>query len=293
MDNRAKFVKISEATHNKLYDYSLVDYINALTKVCILCKLHGEFYQTPAKHSRGQGCPKCSKHRKKSEEENIKKAKEIHGDRYDYSKTDFNYIGNKTIIICKIHGEFKQTIDKHINLKRGCWDCGGSRKKTLNEFIKEANTVHHELYDYSFSKYINFETKLTIMCKKHGEFYQTPHNHIIGKQGCPHCVYRISKKETAWLNSIGLPNDEFHRNVLIRLFDRKIKADGYDPATNTVYEFYGDYYHGHPLHYNEFKINPHTKCSFGELYKRTLKKEISIKNAGLNLIKIWEHEWKQ
>lgn len=294
MGNQEKnFISISIEFHGNKYDYSLVSYQNALTKVIIICKDHGEFLQTPAKHSRGQGCPKCSKYRKKSFSEFKEKSEQIHNRKYNYSKTDFSHIKNKTIIICSEHGEFLQTLDKHINFKRGCPDCGGSRKKTLEEFIEEANNIHNKLYDYSLSNYINFEEKLTIVCKRHGEFYQTPHNHIIGKQGCPHCVHRISKKETTWLNFIGIPNDKEHRNVLLYLGDRKIKADGYDPITKTVYEFYGDYYHGHPKFFDSIKLNPHTKCSFGELYQKTLEKELSIQKAGLNLIKIWEHEWEK
>jgi hypothetical protein len=286
------FIDRAQKVHGMKYIYDFVEYKNAKIKVRIICSIHGEFEQTPDKHLRGQGCPLCSKYRKKSPTEFEEKATKIHGAKYDYSKTNFSRIKNRTIITCPEHGEFLQTLDKHINFERGCPDCGGSRKKTLPEFIVAAKAVHNELYDYSLSEYIGFERKITIICKRHGEFYQTPHNHIIGKQGCPHCVHRISRGETAWLNFIGLPNDELHRNVLIRLDDRKIKADGYDPVTATVYEFYGDYYHGNPMFYKPNMTNPHTKCSFGELYQRTVDREISILKSGLKLISIWEHDWK-
>jgi len=291
MDNN--FVNRSIKIHDNKYNYDFVEYINALTKIKIICIIHGEFWQTPSKHLMGQGCPSCSKYRKKTKDEFRNKATEIHNSKYDYEKTDFSNIKNKVIIICPEHGEFLQTLDKHINFKRGCPTCGGSNKKTLEQFILEAKCVHGELYDYSSSIYENFEKKLKIICKRHGEFLQTPHNHIIGKQGCPHCVHRISKVETAWLNYIGLPNNPEHRNVLIKLYNRKIKADGYDPITKTVYEFYGDYYHGNPMFYKSDMINPHTKCSYGDLYKRTIEKEIAIKEFGLNLISIWEYEWNK
>jgi hypothetical protein len=288
----SSFIQKAQKIHNEKYAYDLVEYKNAKTKIKIVCHTHGIFEQTPDKHLFGQGCPLCSKYRKKSLTEFEEKAIKIHNAKYDYSKTDFSHIKNRAIIICPEHGEFLQILDKHINFGRGCPDCGGSRKKTLEEFIAEAEEVHCGLYDYSLVEYIGFERKITIICKRHGEFYQTPHNHIIGKQGCPHCVHRISKGETDWLNFIGLPNDKLHRNVLLRLDDRKIKADGYDPATATVYEFYGDYYHGNPIFYKSNMINPHTKCSFGELYQRTLEKEASIFKSGLKLVSIWEHEWK-
>jgi hypothetical protein len=286
------FIVKAQEVHGSKYIYDWVDYKNISTKVKIACVIHGIFEQKPSKHLLGQGCPWCSKYRKKSDKEFAEKAIKIHDGKYDYSKTDFSLIKNRVIIICPVHGEFLQVLDKHINFGRGCPDCGGSRKKTQTEFLIEAKNVHGELYDYSLSQYDNFEKKLIIICKRHGEFYQTPHNHIIGKQGCPHCVHRISKVETAWLDYIGLPKDEQHRNVLIKLDDRKIKADGYEPTTSTVYEFYGDYYHGNPQFFKSDARNPHTKCTFGELYQRTLEKEASILKGGLKLVSIWEHEWK-
>jgi len=287
------FVNRAVQIHGNKYTYDFVQYKNALTKVIIVCKIHGKFYQTPAKHLRGQGCPNCSRYRKKTKQEFKDKAEKIHNLKYDYSLTDFSNIKNTVTIICPAHGQFNQTLDKHINFKHGCPTCGGSKKKTLEQFILEAKLIHGELYDYSKSKYNNFETKLIIICKRHGEFLQTPHNHIIGKQGCPHCVHRISAKETKWLNHIGLPNDSDHRNVWINLHNRNIKADGYNPITKTVYEFYGDYYHGNPMFYKEDAINPHTKCNYGVLYQKTIEKEIAIKECGLNLISIWEYQWDQ
>jgi hypothetical protein len=291
------FIERARKVHDGKYVYDLVEYKGALLKIKIICPAHGLFEQAAHHHLEGQGCPRCSKIKNKPPVKrsnpirNKNKAVSIHNDLYDYTKTDFSSVKTKVIIICKIHGEFYQTLGKHL-CGRGCPDCGGSRKKTQEEFLVEAKNTHGDLYDYSLSKYDNFEKKIIIICRRHGEFYQTPHNHIIGKQGCPVCVHRISKPEIEWLNSLGLPNDNEHRNVLLKLPDRKIKADGYEPSTGTVYEFYGDYYHGNPLFFDSNVMNPHTKCTFGELYKKTLDKENSILKNGLKLVCIWEHEWK-
>jgi Protein of unknown function (DUF723) len=286
------FVYKATQIHGIRYDYGLVKYRGSKFKIKIVCLEHGLFKQTPNKHLSGQGCPQCSKQRKKTPAEFRARAIQIHGSKYDYSKTDFTHIKNKVVIICPIHGIFLQVLDKHINSGHGCSDCGGSRKKTQKEFLVEAKSIHGELYDYSLSQYINFEEKLIIVCRKHGQFYQTPNNHLTKKRGCPHCTHRISKVETAWLDYIGVPNDSLHRNVLIKLDDKKIKADGYEPTTTTIYEFYGDYYHGNPKFYKSDITNPHTKCTFGELYQRTLEKEQLIIMNGFKLVCIWEHEWK-
>ena len=111
---------------------------------------------------------------------------EVHGDKYDYSKVE--YINNKTkvCIICPEHGEFWQKPESHIIKKRGCPYCGGTAKLTLNDFKRKSDEIHKYKYDYSKVEYVNYETKVCIICPEHGEFWQTPHGHLNG-QGCPYC----------------------------------------------------------------------------------------------------------
>lgn len=194
-----EFIKKAKEVHGNKYNYSNVEYINSQTKVCIICPEHGEFWQTPANHLQGQNCPKCStfithEEQKSSVEDFIKKAKEIHGDKYDYSKV--SYINNKTkvCIICPEHGEFWQRPDKHIFAKRGCPKCGKTQKLTKKDFIEKAKLIHKDTYDYSNVEYKTIRQKVEIICKKHGSFMQTPHAHLSG-QGCPICKQRILEKE--------------------------------------------------------------------------------------------------
>ena len=79
----------------------------------------------------------------------IKEAVEIHGDKYDYSKTDYTNAKAKVRIICPIHGEFWQTPDKHINCRQGCTYCGGKKKPTTEEYLQKVNKVHSGNTDYS------------------------------------------------------------------------------------------------------------------------------------------------
>jgi hypothetical protein len=69
-------------------------------------------------------------------------------------------------------------------------------------------------------------------------------------------------------------------------------VDGYDPMTNTVYEFYGDYWHGNPDTTDHNKTNAHNKKPFRQLYEETLIKENLIKQTGYNLVTMWESDWK-
>jgi hypothetical protein len=117
----------------------------------------------------------------------IDNAKDIHGNRYDYTKSIYQGTRDKVIVLCKTHGEFVVTPNDHISKQSGCPKCSGKKKHTNNEFIEKANKVHSDEYDYSLTKYKNLDTKVKIICNKHGEFEQTGRAHIINKQGCPEC----------------------------------------------------------------------------------------------------------
>lgn len=134
-----------------------------------------------------------------STEEFIKASKEIHGDYYDYSLTNYTGSKNKVTIICPAHGSFEQEATSH---KRGagCNKCGQIRAntkqtKTTETFIKEAKSIHGDKYDYSKSIYIGAFTPIEIICKKHGSFLQPATAHISSskKAGCPTCANIVNK----------------------------------------------------------------------------------------------------
>ena len=110
------------------YDYSKVEYVNNRTKVCIICSEHGEFWQTPNSHLKGCGCSNCRKKIMSNKlsytsEIFIQKAREVHGNKYDYSKVEYKDFYTKVCIICPIHGEFWQKPNIHIRTKICCPKC--------------------------------------------------------------------------------------------------------------------------------------------------------------------------
>lgn len=134
----------------------------------------------------------------------LAKAREVHGDRYDYSRVAYDGAGQRIEIICKEHGAFKQIATQHLQGK-GCKECGyavmqakmkalKANTKTTDDFIAQATEVHKDTYDYSETKYVNAVTKVAIKCKAHGVFKQRPGHHITGS-GCPRC--RRSRKSTS------------------------------------------------------------------------------------------------
>ena len=115
----------------------------------------------------------------------VKKANEIHKDKYDYSKVDYINKKTKVCIICPEHGEFWQTPEKHIDRAQGCPKCSG-RGKTTEDIIEDFRKIHGDKYDYSKVDYKKWNIKVCIICPEHGEFWQTPNCHKMG-QGCPKC----------------------------------------------------------------------------------------------------------
>jgi hypothetical protein len=141
----SEFIKDSSATHGNKYDYSLVDYVNNETKVCIICVKHNlKFYQTPHCHiSQKSGCTKCkgeilSQLFKYSTEEFINLANKIHNFKYDYSVTSYLGIFDNVNITCKKHGEFVLTADHHLR-GRGCQACGCSTSNQEQEWLEYLN----------------------------------------------------------------------------------------------------------------------------------------------------------
>ena len=200
-----EFIKKAVSVHGNRYDYSKVEYKNNYTKVCIICPEHGEFWQSPTNHISGQNCPKCSKRYKPTTKEWIARAKKIHGEKYDYSKTE--YVGNnvKVSIICPEHGEFSQRPSDHIN-GCGCPTCKGVRRSNKDEFIMKAKKVFPS-YDYSNVEYVNNKTKVIVICPEHGAFYTRP-NDLLSGYGCQKCAGNTLKSNDEFITQC----NEIHKN---------------------------------------------------------------------------------
>lgn len=135
----------------------------------------------------------------------IEKAREIHGNKYDYSKSDAPTCKDKAIFICPIHGEFEQTWDNHINGKSGCPKCAKSHKYTNEEWIEEVSKKHNNKYDYSKTHYTKAKDKVIVICHEkdefgdeHGEFEIRAGNHMAGI-GCPKCAKKYRPTTEEWI----------------------------------------------------------------------------------------------
>lgn len=287
---KEKFIDQSGLVHNYKYNYSQVKFINKTTKVCIICKIHGLFLQTPVNHLiRKQGCSFCARNVKISKEILIEKGNIAHNYKYDYSKVEIGSQTSKVEIVCPVHGSFWQIPRKHFLF--GCAGCAGVKKSNTIDFIYKANIIHKYKFDYTKSVYNSCISKIIIICPIHREFYQTPNSHLRGN-GCKHCsIGNSSKKEQDWLDQLQLPRDSRHRNVIFYIDGKRYYVDGHIPGSNIIYEFLGNYWHGNPSMYNAKNINGINKHTFGELFIKTVEKIKAFRKAGYKVISIWEKRY--
>lgn len=190
-DKRQKSLKLFMSRIDlKLWD--IIEFKNS-SDITLKCKKCGNIRHTNANNIYKYGCKICSSRaegekRKLGVEEFIKKAKEVHGNKYDYSKVNYINYNTPVTIICPIHGEFQQSPSKHIS-GHNCPKCMG-KEWTVDDFIKESKKIHGNKYDYSKVKFdldSRSSTKVEIICPIHGPFWQLPYVHCKNGCGCPEC----------------------------------------------------------------------------------------------------------
>jgi ssDNA-binding Zn-finger/Zn-ribbon topoisomerase 1 len=191
-----QFIAKARKAHGDKFCYEKTVYIHSQKRILITCKAHGDFEQIANRHLRSKhGCPKCAKlnvikANTKNTVQFISKAKQNHGNKYDYSKSAYVRSDELITITCPEHGDFERTPASHL-FGYGCNTCAGVDEYNTETFIKRAMQVHGDSkYDYSRSSYENAHKKLTIICSKHGGFEQSPAGHLQG-YGCGACASEL------------------------------------------------------------------------------------------------------
>jgi hypothetical protein len=285
------FIADARKVHGDKYDYSKTVYRGDAHVVMVLCPRHGAFQQLATNHLRGKGCSGCkyeaiSAAQVFSTEDFITLARNIHGERYDYSRVVYQRSQQKVAIICLTHGQFRQAPNKHLS-GRGCPECAkqvrsDKRRLNLDVFIKRAVAVHGDRYDYHDVDYRTAHDKITIICRNHGPFQQEPNSHIAGS-GCPKC--NESKGERIirrYLELKGIPYRQEHRIPKVGYFDFAAKGP-------VLIEYHGGQ-HYHPCSFGSKKPDADIKTLMNTL-RRDRKKERWCANEDIPLLVIpfWEH----
>jgi hypothetical protein len=266
-------------------DYELLsDYNGDKNYIEVRCKKDGNVWKTkPNWLKQGIGCKVCyhkrrGKESRKSIDTFIKQAKEIHGDKYDYSKVDYKDNKTKVTIICPKHGEFHMSPNKHISLKQNCPKCaseqnGIDKRLTLDTFVKRSKLKHGDKYDYSKVEYVNVDTPVIIVCPKHGEFKQTPYIHMKG-YGCPRC--RQSLLENIVRNFLTKKNIVFEEQKRFKWLSKQ-SLDFYLPEHNIAIECQGI------QHYNKNLIR-WENFNYELILKRDNIKQILCKQNDIDIL---------
>lgn len=232
------FIRRARAVHGNKYSYINSRYIGMDRLVAITCPTHGDFKQYARNHLKGHECSKCSRvktgvKRRLTNKVFLRRALKVHGDRYDYSLAKYTKAKNNVIIICKKHGRFEQTPDKHLS-GAGCNECAGIVRSSNKGFITKANIVHNGAYQYNACDYINARTKVIITCPKHGHFIMTPNNHLRGK-GCRKCNRSTGEVAVAKiLDELGLV---YHSEHVLQY--TTYRYDFYIPSLGILIEYDG------------------------------------------------------
>ena len=305
--------------HGGLYDYSKINRcFNSRTTLEIICPVegHGSFFQSYNTHKKS-GCPKCkgakiSASSTSTVEYALAEFEKTHGTKYDYSVMNFVNMNTHIEIICNVpeHPNFWQTPTKHRsgrkcpacsridavnnNPHRGKGNGISVLKLTTEDFIRRSTEKHGGIYEYTEATvFTGIKNLVKIECKIHGMFEQRADKHMNVGHGCPICglAKQTSKIGDSWISTLGVNVIPEHPlpNVRFR------KVDGYDPTTNTVYQFHGDFYHGNPNHPKQpaDKMNTLLKKTFGELYENTQRLDQEIRDAGYELVIMWEMDWRK
>lgn len=188
---------IEQATkvHNGKYTYNFVKYDSGSQKVEITCPVHGNFWQQAASHKDGRGCKACGmiatiKGQSLGLDVFVARASKVHNGEYDYSEVVYKNSDTHITVICPKHGRFSCNPGDHLNGSK-CGKCANEARAILRtsnalEFTEKALKVHSGKYTYNLVEYKSSYDKVKITCTEHGNFLQTPTNHL-GGAGCPHC----------------------------------------------------------------------------------------------------------
>ena len=239
-------------------------YFNNRTNIkhqCTVCQ--HVWSPRPANVLSGGGCPPCSLKQRaqaqmKTPEQFLIDAKNVHGDKYDYSKTVYTGAFEKVTITCPIHGDFEQAASSHTK-GSGCFECGLEVTQeafaknyvplTTAQFIQKAKEVHGDRYDYSKTKWVKATVPVVITCKEHGDFMLGhPHGHVSQGRGCPLCCANRTRTEGQFRETLEEYFSKFGDYKFPSIFPKWLRnpnsghvlqLDGYCEELQLAFEFQG------------------------------------------------------
>lgn len=276
-----KFIEKSKKKFGDYFNYDNTKYFGN-TYVSIQCPKHGDIITGIISHLHSKtGCQECSfDRRRKSQDDAIKKLKEVHGDKYDYSEVDFKNIRTKMKIICPQHGPFYQTYKKH-SKGIGCPECGKRVRVVGTDLFKEhMYEKYGDRYDLSEVDYYNSKTKVTVTCNRCGRKFDMRPNDLLTGHGCPCFDNGVSSAEHEFYNFIKSVHQTAEHNSRF-LIDSNYRSpreiDVYIKDLSLGFEYDGIYWHSESVNASG-RYNLLEKNSLGKAH-------------GVKIYHIFEDEW--
>jgi len=273
-----EFIIRATIKHGEIYSYHKVNYRNTLTKVIIVCPVHGDFTQTPNGHLRS-GCKLCagvksSKERSVGFDEFKLRANVKFNGRFKYIESSFKTLRELSSIICPVHGLFTQTPYNHLR-GSGCKSCSQDslskdRRLTIPEVTLKLTKQENNFYIIGYK---NNKSLINMECKTHGEYQQRLHNIVQGKS-CAKCGNSFSKEEGKVFNFLSsLVNPEKQNKALIA----PLELDIYVHEFKLAIEYNGAYWHSSKYKNKNYHKNKFLRC----------------KEKGITLVSIWDWQWRE
>ena len=211
---REKILEQFKEVHGDAFDYTKVVYVDINTPVEVYCKKHDfTFTPTPKNHKNGSRCKHCGRESqiqkaRKEQEDFIKDAKAVYGEKDNYDLVE--YFNNKTevIIACTLHGEFKTRPDLYLQGK-GCLECRRKKTKSTDKevFLEEAIKVYGYKDDYTNTEVISSKDEVEVRCTKHNFTFNKNIQTYLAGYGCPKCSAENYRTLRA------TPSEEYYRRV--------------------------------------------------------------------------------
>lgn len=215
-----EFLVKAKAVHGETYDYSRAVYTTTRSKLIVTCPQHGQFTLLPRDHLSGDGCRACGISRRSERQVASKgasfvaRARSVHGDTYDYSKSTYKGSATPITITCRIHGDFEQSPSAHLlgNGCRACWEArrGQSLRHSFDKFVSLARAVHGDRFEYDSDSFSKMHAQVRVKCLEHGWYTQLASDHVYKGSGCNTCA------DVASANLQVMPFTEFARQAGIR-----------------------------------------------------------------------------
>lgn len=286
-----RFLSEAQKVHGEKFVYDMTDFVDSTSKITAICTEHRVTFRLGVSDhiSKKTQCPKCKSESIRealsakgicaSMDVFLSRAKEVHGDKYDYSHVMLGLVSDPIEVRCNIkpwHPPFFPVPSNHIHNETGCPACaretnGENKRQTTEEYVADCVATHGDKYDYSKVEYTHAHNMVTITCKECGDFQQIAYDHKAG-HGCAGCSNTVSQPQ---IDIINLLKSKDLQVISDYKLPSGLEIDAYCPDLKIGFEYNGLHWHS------------------AEFVKNTyhLGKTVEAEHQGIQLIHIFEDEW--